>query len=242
MRQSTKHPGQSESARADIYRRLREAILCSDFKPGEPLSENALAARFGVSRTPVRDALAHLSQEGLVDVFPQRGSAVARISADRAGQTAFMRRVLEVPILRQAARTLEESQAQKLQQSFDRQLERLKNNDTLGFLLEELEFRRGIYTYCGRGPVWEAYRPLWSDALRVQFLRLQTFHYRQAPAHWLGYEYDLTEGRMLLDALRGHDEAAAERLAGDAIDAFLRDMQRLRDLFPHYFVQEDLHP
>ena len=86
MRQGERAARQGSPARADLYRRLRDAILGADYKPGEPLSENALAQRFGVSRTPVRDALARLSDEGLVEVFPQRGSAVSRISADRVRQ------------------------------------------------------------------------------------------------------------------------------------------------------------
>ena len=58
-RTSTARP--SELARKDIFQALRADILSCDFKPGESLSENALAAAFGVSRTPVRDALAKLS-------------------------------------------------------------------------------------------------------------------------------------------------------------------------------------
>ena len=102
MKQRTSTPRPSDLARKDIFQTLRANILSCDFKPGEALSENALAAAFGVSRTPVRDALAKLSACGLIDTFPQRGSAVSMISHSRVRELAFMRAVLEKAVIRQA--------------------------------------------------------------------------------------------------------------------------------------------
>ena len=76
------------------------------------------------------------------------------------------------------------------------------------------------------------------DALRVRFLSLQTFHYHQSPSRAMGSDHWLAAGRMLLDAFSCRDVCACERLVGDNIDEFVRDAQRLRDLFPHYFAPE----
>lgn len=242
MRQGERAARQGSPARADLYRRLRDAILGADYKPGEPLSENALAQRFGVSRTPVRDALARLSDEGLVEVFPQRGSAVSRISADRVRQLLFMRRVLETAVVGTAAARCDGALEKALRELLRRQQAFFEKNDTLAFLRCELAYNARIYRFCGRAAVWNAYRFLLPDAIRVQYLRMQTFYYRQSPALRMGLEYHLVGQRMLFDALAAHDQDAARRLVRESLGEFERDLQRLRDLFPSYFAQEDLRP
>jgi DNA-binding FadR family transcriptional regulator len=69
------------SARVQVYAALREAIVRAELEPGRQLSENELAGRLGVSRTPVREALVRLRDERLVEIVPQLGTFVTRISA-----------------------------------------------------------------------------------------------------------------------------------------------------------------
>src|SRR5690349_478510 len=64
----------SAPAGPQVYARLRAAIIAAEFEPGRQLSENELAARLGVSRTPVREALARLREERLVEIVPQLGT------------------------------------------------------------------------------------------------------------------------------------------------------------------------
>ena len=65
-------------AAPQVFERLRGLIISLDLPPGSPLSRAALAAQFGVSSTPIRDALMRLEEEGLVDVFPQYATVVSR--------------------------------------------------------------------------------------------------------------------------------------------------------------------
>lgn len=238
MKQRTSTPRPSDLARKDIFQTLRANILSCDFKPGEALSENALAAAFGVSRTPVRDALAKLSACGLIDTFPQRGSAVSMISHSRVRELAFMRAVLEKAVIRQAVEAYSPELQEELATILSIQESCCKSGDILQFLYKELDFYKQFYLCCGRLAVWQTYRWLWSDALRVRFLSLQTFHYHQSPSRAMGSDHWLAAGRMLLDAFSCRDVCACERLVGDNIDEFVRDAQRLRDLFPHYFAPE----
>ena len=69
------------TAATAAYRRIRELILTTDLRPGQPLAESDLMATLGIGRTPLRDALRLLSHDGLVVIEPRRGTAVAPLTS-----------------------------------------------------------------------------------------------------------------------------------------------------------------
>ena len=79
-----------------IYRSLRQAIIEQALKPGAKLPEDRIGEQFGVSRTGVRGALVRLAAEGLVEIRPNRGAAVAEPSLEEAQDIFDMRRCLEL--------------------------------------------------------------------------------------------------------------------------------------------------
>jgi DNA-binding GntR family transcriptional regulator len=84
--------------------RIRHLIVKGDLQLGEALSETALATTLGVSKTPIREALLRLKAEGLVDIQPQRGTFVFRMSGDEVRILSEFRDVLEISALRLALR------------------------------------------------------------------------------------------------------------------------------------------
>ena len=82
-----------------VYETLRRKVLTLDLPPGTALSENELAAALGVSRTPVRESLILLADEGLVQVFPQVGTFVSRVDPDRVRDAQFLREAVELAAL-----------------------------------------------------------------------------------------------------------------------------------------------
>ena len=87
-------------AAPQVFERLRGMIISLELPPGSPLSRVALAGQFGVSSTPIRDALMRLEEEGLVDVFPQYATVVSRVDVRLAQQAHFLRQAVELEIVR----------------------------------------------------------------------------------------------------------------------------------------------
>jgi|SRR5258706_5359871 len=85
-----------------VYGALRQAILDRKFDPGEPLTEGDLSRRFGVSRTPVREALAKLERDHLVRVVPKKGAFVRTLSHDEVRDLYQVREELEALAVRLA--------------------------------------------------------------------------------------------------------------------------------------------
>jgi Transcriptional regulators len=87
-------------AAPQVFERLRSMIIALALPPGSALSRAELAAQFGVSSTPIRDALMRLEEEGLVDVFPQYATVVSRVDVRLAQQAHFLRQAVELEIVR----------------------------------------------------------------------------------------------------------------------------------------------
>src|SRR5262245_2078621 len=101
-----------------VYEALRRDILERTFVPGEPLTEQDLSRRYGVSRTPVREALAKLERDRLVRVVPKKGAFVRSISHDDVRELYQIREALEALAMRLAAPRFERSELQGFEARF----------------------------------------------------------------------------------------------------------------------------
>lgn len=93
-----------------VFTEVRRDILSCDLRPGETLSEAELARRYGVSKTPVRDAMQRLEQEGLVEIEPRKGHRVRPISMQEAGDLIEVRAILESAAVAKVAREAEDDE------------------------------------------------------------------------------------------------------------------------------------
>lgn len=97
-----------------VFNTLRQAILKGELKPGERLMEIALAERLGVSRTPIREAMRKLEQEGLVVMIPRRGAQVASITEKDLNDVLEVRIALENMAIEKACARMTEEETEKL--------------------------------------------------------------------------------------------------------------------------------
>ncbi len=81
------------------YEQLKKDIMTFSLKPGEPVSAQKVAERYEVSRTPAREAMVRLQDEGMIDIFPQSKSVISKIKADRVMQEWYVRKSLELGLV-----------------------------------------------------------------------------------------------------------------------------------------------
>ena len=145
-------------SRDAVYRQMRRQIIDFTLLPGELLSESTLAAQMHTSRTPVREAIARLACEHCVEVFPQRGTQVSRISMQLMHHAAFLRLVLEREVVEHLCRTgLTDGQAEELEQSLARQRALYAERQSYELLEEDLRMHGLFYRYCGRERAGDAF-------------------------------------------------------------------------------------
>ena len=132
-----------------VYLSLRKAILKEQLKPGERLMENTLAAKLGVSRTPVREAIRMLSDEGLVLLIPRRGAQVARISRKELNDVLEVRRSLEDLAIRKAALLIKEEDLAALEEAELAFRSAVKSGDLTTIAEADIAFHDVIYAAAG---------------------------------------------------------------------------------------------
>jgi len=134
---SDDHGKDTRLLREVAYDRLKDAIQHADVPPGEPLSENRISKVMGLSRTPVREALQMLSQEGLVEIYPGRGITVAARSFRQILDVLFIRYILETELTRLAAENISPDQMEILWDSLHKMEEAVENEDRPGWSIAD---------------------------------------------------------------------------------------------------------
>lgn len=210
-----------------VYEDIRERIIDLSLPPGAAISKNDVAAAFGVSQTPVREALLRLENEGLVEIFPQSKTVVSLIDVQNAREAHFLRLSVEVEIARRLGPIITATQAEGLRSLIDRQALELKAGDLSAFTACDNRFHERIYELAGVGGLWDLIR-----TKRAQFDRLRRLHLPTAGKA----EGILEEHRAIVDALAKNDADAAERAVRDHLRGTVWASEQIRAHFPDYFL------
>lgn len=225
-----------DNQRSSIYNQLRMQILQLDIRPGERLSENILSSQMNASRTMVRDALSRLVEEGYIVVYPQRGTEVTLLDSERIRQAVLSHSVLEQAIIKEiCTQGLDESQLEQLEEVLSYQKYEANENNPINFIIVEKQLNYLLSIYCGREYVWEFFRTMDSDLLRLNYLQYTTFNYKTDMSSLTSLEYVQVEGRLLLDNLKRKDAEAAGLICANHYNSILWNAGTLRGIYPQYF-------
>ncbi|MCS7056032.1 MAG: GntR family transcriptional regulator [Thermoflexales bacterium] len=181
---------------------LRQAILEGEYKSGQPLPQDEVAARFGVSKIPAREALLQLKAEGLVTFYPNRGAVVSELSADEVDEIYAMRVALETLALRRALPNMTRADFVRL----DGLITIMDDErDALKWSALNWEFHAALYRPCGMPRLLDVIRTLHGNVQRYVVIYLTSVDYHAEAQR---------QHRVILRACRrGDADAAADQLA-----------------------------
>jgi GntR family transcriptional regulator, rspAB operon transcriptional repressor len=149
---STRVRGRGVAAR--VFETLRNDIIALSLAPGTVLSRADLQDRFGLSSTPVRDALMRLQEEGLVDVFPQHATVVSPIDLEKARQGQFLRRSVEQEIVRALALKPDPAAIEQLRSLIRQQGAFAKLGEYAAFTNADQAFHKTMYDFATVSDLW----------------------------------------------------------------------------------------
>ncbi|UQY42896.1 GntR family transcriptional regulator [Erwinia sp. PK3-005] len=192
----------NEPVNQQIYRFLRQDIVTCVIHPGSLLSEKEVSSRFNVSRQPVREAFIKLAEAGLVQILPQRGTFVRKISAQRVADGRFIREAVEIAVVRRAAREATPAALMALEYNLQLQKMAAQRHDAQAFLMLDDEFHRLIAQSINCELAWETVENIKATMDRVRFLTLS----KVSPPESL-----IEQHEEILSTLRNNDADGAEQ-------------------------------
>jgi DNA-binding GntR family transcriptional regulator len=215
-------------AAPQVFERLRGMIISLALPPGSPLSRNALAQQFGVSSTPIRDALMRLEEEGLVEVFPQYATVVSRIDIGLAQQAHFLRHALELEIVKALALDHSEQLPDELNRAIAMQQKLAKAGDFEKFMAADNDFHQRLYAATGNQELWDLVRSRSGHIDRLRRLHLPS----------PGKAQDIVRHHRLIAAAIGAGKPEdAQRYLRTHLSGTLGYLSEIRVRYPEYLSQ-----
>ncbi|KPL53307.1 GntR family transcriptional regulator [Prosthecomicrobium hirschii] len=214
------------SGAGQVFTILRDEIITLALAPGRVLSRQELQERFGYSSTPIRDALMRLEEEGLVEIFPQHATVVSPIDLGRARQGQFLRRSIELEIVRTLAFAPEPGLVARLR-SLIRQQKALADVGEHGAFVEaDQAFHRATYEAAGVLELWHLVR---RQSGHID--RLRRLHLPKA-----GKITEILEAHTaIVDAIEAGSPDAAQAALRDHLSRSLDFADSLKASHPEYF-------
>jgi GntR family transcriptional regulator, rspAB operon transcriptional repressor len=214
-------------AAPQVFERLRDMILALEMTPGTVLARNELAAMFGVSQTPVRDALIKLSEEGLVDIFPQHATVVSRIDIEQAQQAHFLRRAIELEVAATLAAQPTELLVAQLRAQVDIQNALASGDDYGKFIAADREFHRLMYVAAGVPDLFDLVRRRSGHVDRLRRLHLPSVGKAKAVVR---------DHKRMVEAIAAGDAEQARERVREHLSGTLGQVEQIRAAHPDYIA------
>ncbi|MFJ5058674.1 GntR family transcriptional regulator [Streptomyces nigra] len=152
--------GRRSSYREKVADALRAALIAGELRPGEVYSAPGLAARFGVSATPVREAMLDLAKEGLVDTVPNKGFRVTAVSEKQLDEYKHIRALIEIPTVVELAATADPVSLEALRPAAREIVRAAADGDLIAYVEADTRFHLGLLALAGNAHLVEVVRDL----------------------------------------------------------------------------------
>ena len=222
------HFDRSRRASPQVLEQLRDLIVSLVLAPGTVLSRPDLAEQFGLSQTPIRDALIKLGEEGLVDIYPQHATLVTRIDIGSAQQAHFLRQAIETEIVRTlAAGPQNPALIASLRSQIDVQAALIGEASYREFIAADQAFHRLMYVAAGVPELFELVRRRSGHVDRLRLLHLPSAGKQRAI---------IRDHRGIVDTIASSDPEAAQQSLRDHLSGTLSVVDEIRLKHPDYIA------
>jgi DNA-binding GntR family transcriptional regulator len=223
------------TASSRIYSDLRAELVSLQRVPGEAISEAEIALAYGVSRTPVREAILKLSDEGLLEIFPQSGIFVSRIPVAALPEAIITRKALEATTAQLAAERASASQILVLRSILERQREANAARQNDAFHRADELFHATIAEIAGYPGIWTLIQQV---KVHVDRYRMLTLPHQEHIAQVIA------EHEAILIAIETHDPSGAKSAMEFHLDLrrLLGHISAIQRINPEFFVAMDAKP
>lgn len=208
-----------------LTRLLREAIVSNAIPAGERLSETEISRLYGVSRQPVRESFIKLAEEGLLEIRPQRGSFVRRISLSAVEDARFIREAVETDLAGILALSPDAALIAELRDQLRVQKTVAAGRDRSAFRALDDLFHVTLARGAGRAGLWQVLDGAKAQMDRVRHLTVQTLDITRLVA----------QHHRIVDAIEAGDRAQAERAMRHHLRTILADLELLLAEHPDLF-------
>lgn len=216
----------STSMGTKVYEFLKGEIIRLKLPPGISISENELAVRLQVSRTPVREAFLRLSQEDLVTVYPQKGSIVSLIDLDQMEESRFMREHLEVATTKLACELFTDFYLDEINANLEAQKKCINEKSYEEFYELDDEFHSIIFSGCNKSRIWNVIQNMMSiNFSRMRYLSL---------SEKLNTDKLIAQHHEIVDAIKEKNPLRAEKVVREHLNLVVIDSEDLKMKYPNY--------
>ncbi|NRT91004.1 GntR family transcriptional regulator [Clostridium beijerinckii] len=209
-----------------IYHNLREEIINLYLEPGTSISEKELSEKYNVSRTPVREALVRLAQEGLVQIYPQKGTVVSLIDLSAVEEERFLREHLERAVVKEACMEFSEENILALEMNLKFQKMYIENKDYKKLFNTDEEFHKIIFEGCSKKRIWNSINDGSTEFQRIRVLRLTV------NSSW---DNIYLQHKEIFNAIKNENPELAEEFMKEHLNMVIFDKTQVRESYPNYF-------
>ncbi len=207
----------------ELVDRLRDMIIQGELEPGQKISEKALCERFGVSRTPLREAIKILAADGFLDLTPHRGASVVKLTLKDFEEALPIMGALDAVAGELACQNATDAEIEELAALTDHMTERFKAGDLIGYYKLNSRIHELIMEM--------ARNPTLTQTMRVLSERMRRARYElaMAPARWA---QAVDEHQAMVKAIQNRKGVQLGRIMKVHV------IHKLQDLQAHLFAEE----
>jgi len=199
-------------------------------EPGTDVSVQKLSDRYGVSRTPVREAVVRLQQSGLVEIYPQRKTVVSKIDMGRVREEWFIRTSLETAVANEFIRKCSELVADTMQELVSKQKKLMDKEHFRDFYCKDNRFHQLIFETAGQGLSWDTIEDVASHYNRIRLLY----------GKMRGVDPSIIEHHeRMVAAARMRDAEAMRKEVMDHFNILLEQVKGMSKQYPQFFNMND---